>query len=45
MTDAVGRRTYLDVLRGLAVLMMIEAHVIDSWTRVANAGRRHSAGR
>jgi uncharacterized membrane protein len=27
------RRTYIDVLRGIAVLVMIEAHVIDSWTR------------
>jgi uncharacterized membrane protein len=26
------RRAYLDWLRGLAVLIMIEAHVIDSWT-------------
>jgi uncharacterized membrane protein len=34
-----GRRTYLDVLRGVAVLVMIEAHVIDSWTRDAE---RHS---
>src|SRR4029079_11637691 len=29
------RRTYLDVMRALAVLIMIEAHVIDSWTRAA----------
>jgi uncharacterized membrane protein len=28
------RRTYLDWLRGLAVLIMIEAHVLDSWTRL-----------
>lgn len=34
------RRTYLDVLRGVAVLVMIEAHVIDSWTREAD---RHTA--
>ena len=27
------RRGYLDWLRGLAVLVMIEAHLIDSWTR------------
>ena len=27
------RRSYLDVLRGLAVLIMIEAHLFDSWTR------------
>src|SRR3982750_2835503 len=38
MTTGVGRRTYLDVLRGVAVLVMIEAHVIDSWTRVADRG-------
>src|SRR5260221_10415002 len=42
MTDATGpgRRTYLDVLRGIAVLVMIEAHVIDSWTRVADRRSR-----
>jgi uncharacterized membrane protein len=33
MSDGPSRRTYLDVLRGLAVLIMIEAHVLDSWTR------------
>ena len=27
-----GRRGYLDWLRGIAVLIMIEAHIIDSWT-------------
>ena len=26
------RRAYLDWIRGIAVLIMIEAHVIDSWT-------------
>jgi uncharacterized membrane protein len=30
------RRQYLDWMRGLAVLIMIEAHVIDSWTRAAD---------
>jgi uncharacterized membrane protein len=35
-----GRRTYLDALRGIAVLVMIEAHVIDSWTRVADRRSR-----
>ena len=42
MSDAPGpgRRTYLDVLRGVAVLIMIEAHVIDSWTRVADRQTR-----
>src|SRR3954447_22314094 len=28
----VARRGYLDWIRGVAVLIMIEAHVIDSWT-------------
>ena len=28
-----GRRTYLDWLRGVAVLVMIEGHTLDSWTR------------
>lgn len=27
-----GRRVYLDWLRGIAVLLMIEAHLLDSWT-------------
>jgi uncharacterized membrane protein len=34
-----GRRGYLDLLRGLAVLIMIEAHTLDSWTRVHERGR------
>jgi len=36
MQAPASRRTYLDVLRGVAVLVMIEAHVIDSWTRDAD---------
>ncbi len=40
MTSAPARRTYLDVLRGVAVLVMIEAHVIDSWTRAADRQTR-----
>jgi len=32
----VNRRPYLDWLRGVAVLIMIEAHTLDSWTRVAD---------
>jgi uncharacterized membrane protein len=32
--DATGRRRYLDWARGLAVLIMIQAHVLDSWTRL-----------
>jgi len=34
MKDTRGRRGYLDWVRGLAVLVMIEAHVLDSWTRI-----------
>jgi uncharacterized membrane protein len=30
---------YLDWLRGVAVLIMIEAHTLDSWTRVADRDR------
>ena len=33
MSDVPSRRGYLDLLRGLAVLIMIEAHLLDSWTR------------
>jgi uncharacterized membrane protein len=32
----VSRRGYLDWLRGAGVLIMIEAHVLDAWTRVAD---------
>lgn len=35
-----GRRVYLDWARGLAVLLMIEWHTVDAWTRAAD---RHSA--
>jgi uncharacterized membrane protein len=35
-----GRRGYLDWLRGVAVLIMIEAHVLDSWTRVSDRQSR-----
>jgi uncharacterized membrane protein len=31
---ATTRRGYLDWLRGFAVVIMIEAHIIDSWTRL-----------
>ena len=27
------RHAYLDWVRGVAVLVMVEAHVLDSWTR------------
>jgi len=30
------RRGYLDWIRGVAVVVMIEAHVVDSWTRDAD---------
>lgn len=30
------RLVYLDRLRGLAVVVMVEAHVVDAWTREAN---------
>jgi uncharacterized membrane protein len=33
-----SRRGYLDWLRGLAVLIMIEAHVLDAWTRLDERG-------
>jgi len=35
MTGIPTRRTHLDVMRGVAVLIMIEAHVIDSFTNAA----------
>jgi uncharacterized membrane protein len=31
-----GRRAYIDWARALAVLIMIEAHVLDAWTRAAD---------
>jgi uncharacterized membrane protein len=34
--DGTGvRRTYIDWARGIAVLLMIEAHTTDAWTRAA----------
>ena len=35
-----ARRAYIDWTRGLAVLVMIEAHTVDSWTRLS---ARHSS--
>ena len=32
------RAAYIDWTRGLAVLLMIEAHTVDSWTRLASRG-------
>lgn len=34
-----GRHAYLDWVRGVAVLIMIEAHVLDSWTHAADRTR------
>jgi uncharacterized membrane protein len=31
-----NRRTYIDWARGIAVLLMIEAHTMDAWTRPAD---------
>ena len=28
-----SRRGYIDWLRGISVLIMIEAHTLDAWTR------------
>ena len=35
-SPSVGRAAYVDWARGLAVVIMIEAHTIDAWTRVAD---------
>jgi uncharacterized membrane protein len=32
------RLSYIDWMRGLAILIMIEAHVIDAWTRQSDRG-------
>ena len=31
-----GRLAYIDWMRGLAILIMIQAHTLDSWTRLAD---------
>ncbi len=36
MTSSAARHAYLDWVRGVAVLIMIEAHVIDSWTHASD---------
>lgn len=38
-TRAGDRKAYLDWLRGVAVLVMIQGHVTDSWTLAADRGR------
>jgi uncharacterized membrane protein len=39
MTSSTVRHAYLDWVRGVAVLIMIEAHVIDAWTQVSDRTR------
>ena len=39
MTPAAARHAYLDWVRGVAVLIMIEAHVLDAWTHPADRTR------
>jgi uncharacterized membrane protein len=39
MKTGAVRQAYLDRVRGLAVLVMIEAHVLDGWTRMADRQR------
>ena len=39
MTSSTVRHAYLDWVRGVAVLIMIEAHVIDSWTHASDRAR------
>jgi uncharacterized membrane protein len=36
VTTGAPRRGYIDWMRGLAILIMIEAHVLDAWTRPAD---------
>jgi uncharacterized membrane protein len=37
----VNRRSYLDWLRGIGVLIMVEAHTLDSWTRAQDRGHAY----
>lgn len=39
MTPSTARHAYLDWARGVAVLIMIEAHVLDAWTQAADRTR------
>jgi uncharacterized membrane protein len=39
MTTSTVRHAYLDWVRGVAVLIMIEAHVLDAWTAEADRSR------
>ena len=37
---SVSRRGYLDWLRGVAVLIMVEAHLFDAWVRISERSER-----
>ena len=39
MTHSTVRHAYLDWVRGVAVLIMVEAHVLDAWTQAADRTR------
>jgi uncharacterized membrane protein len=39
VTPSSNRRAYIDWMRGLSVLFMIEAHTFDAWTQLAQRGR------
>jgi uncharacterized membrane protein len=39
VSGSANRRAYIDWMRGLSVLFMIEAHTFDAWTRAADRGR------
>ena len=39
MTQSTVRHAYLDWVRGVAVLIMVEAHVLDAWTQAADRTR------
>lgn len=40
VTSAPARRRYIDWARGIAVLIMIQAHSLDAWTRIADRSSR-----
>src|SRR5712671_6085259 len=44
-TDSRPRLAYIDWARGIAVLLMIEAHTLDAWTLLSPAVRRTIAFR
>ena len=40
MSASANRRAYIDWMRGLSVLFMIEAHTFDAWTRARRTAPR-----